>query len=310
MDNKDRLKQLINIKGPVIPSDVYSELGLNILMTSATMAELVSNNILKISAVKIGSSPLYYLPGQENMLQQFSKHLHEKAKKAYDILKNKKILKDSDLEPVIRVALREIKDFAIPLKVNYENKSEIFWKWYLLPNEDAQSSIKKHLKLGDEKKEIKIPSKKENLMKKQEIKKEETIIKKTDIKKQKPFINQTTPFKKTETIKKSVSEKSKALFDNLYDYFNKNNIFIVRKEINKRKTSGDFIVEVPTPVGKLTYFCRVKDKKSINDSELASAFVQGQQNKLPVLFITSGRLTKKAKEMLNKEFKGMNLKQL
>ena len=172
MDNKDRLKQLINIKGPVIPSDVYSELGLNILMTSATMAELVSNNILKISAVKIGSSPLYYLPGQENMLQQFSKHLHEKAKKAYDILKNKKILKDSDLEPVIRVALREIKDFAIPLKVNYENKSEIFWKWYLLPNEDAQSSIKKHLKLGDEKKEIKIPSKKENLMKKQEIKKE------------------------------------------------------------------------------------------------------------------------------------------
>lgn len=293
MDAKEKLKQLIKIKGPVIPSDVYTELGMNLLMTSATMAEMVSNNTLKISSVKIGSSPFYFLPGQEEMLQRFSKHLHEKAGKAYELLKNKKVLKDSALEPVVRVALREIKDFAVPLKVNYENKSEIFWKWYLLPNQDAQEIIRKELKIKDAKKD-ETASQKETLFEQPKPKKEKQAIKKTE----------------TEPIKKQLPEKPKRLFGNIYDYFNKNNISITNKEINKRMTAGDLIVDVPTPVGKVTYFCRVKDKKTINDSDLASAFVQGQQEKLPVLFITSGKLTKKAKQMLNKEFKGINIKQL
>ena len=280
MDNKEKLKQLVKIKGPIIPSNVYSELGSNILMTSALIAEMVSNNILKVSSVKIGGSPLYYLPGQEERLQEFSKYFHEKEKKAYELLKEKKILRDITLEPVTRVALREIKDFAVPLKVNYKDKSEIFWRWYLLPSKEAEKTIEKEIKVKEPKKEIKIE-------KQQKIKKAE----------------------KSTEVKKNQIEKTNR-FDKLYEYFNKNKISIINKEINKRKTGGDLIIEVPSPVGRIKYFCRVKDKKRINDSDLASAFVQGQQNKLPVLYITSGQLTKKAKEMLSKEFKGMNIKQL
>ena len=40
------------------------------------------------------------------------------------------------------------------------------------------------------------------------------------------------------------------------------------------------------------------------------AFVQAQLSKLPALFLSTGSLSKKAKEMLGKEFKGMVVKQI
>jgi len=66
-------------------------------------------------------------------------------------------------------------------------------------------------------------------------------------------------------------------------------------------------VDVPSPVGKLSYFCRANNKKRVADPDLASAFVQGQFKKLPVLFITPGKLTKKAQGMLKNEFKHLTL---
>jgi hypothetical protein len=43
---------------------------------------------------------------------------------------------------------------------------------------------------------------------------------------------------------------------------------------------------------------------------MAAAFVQGQLRKLPTLLLSTGTLSKKAKEMLGKEFKGMVVKQI
>ena len=39
-----------------------------------------------------------------------------------------------------------------------------------------------------------------------------------------------------------------------------------------------------------------------NDKDLSSFYVDGQMKKLPILYITTGELTKKAKEKLEKEF--------
>ena len=44
-------------------------------------------------------------------------------------LRVKKVLRDISLEPVMRVALRELKDFAIPLNVKINGNSEVFWKF-------------------------------------------------------------------------------------------------------------------------------------------------------------------------------------
>ena len=47
-------------------------------------------------------------------------------------LKNSKILKDSDQEPAIRVALRGLKDFAIPFKFN----GDIMWRYAFVPESE------------------------------------------------------------------------------------------------------------------------------------------------------------------------------
>jgi len=120
--------QTIRMNGPVIPAQIAKVIGTDIMIASATLSELVSNNILKISNIKFGSTPLYYLPGQESRLQDFAKNLHEKDKKAYDLLMQKKILRDKTAEPIVRVALRSIKDFAVPLQVKINDNVEIFMK--------------------------------------------------------------------------------------------------------------------------------------------------------------------------------------
>lgn len=291
---KERIIELIKIKGPIIPVQISKETNLDILMSSAHLSELSSERKVKISNIKIGGSPLYYLPGQEAYLQNFSDNLHEKEKKAFDILRERKVLRESKLEPVIRVALREIKDFAIPLQVTYKNNTEIFWKWYLLSKEEASSLIKALL---TKKEQPQIDTKKE-------IKSYETEIKKPAIKKEtkKPVEEKPREIKGT--------DKTFSFLEETKSYFNKNKITIKNSEIIRKNSEIDFILEVPSAVGNLEYYCKAKNKKRVNDGDLSSAYVQGQLKKMPVLFLTKGGLTKRAKEMLNKEFKNMHINQI
>src|SRR3989338_1820838 len=103
MDNRDKILEFIKIKGPVMPVQISKEIGTNILMASAHLAELTATGKLKISTIKIGDSPLYYLLGQEAMLQKFIESFNDKEKKAYDLLQQSKVLRDAEQEPVIRV---------------------------------------------------------------------------------------------------------------------------------------------------------------------------------------------------------------
>lgn len=284
-DIREKILQFIREKGPIIPVEITKHINSNILMASAHLSELSSNGKVKVSNVKVGGSPLYYLPGQEAQLQKFSNNLHEKEKKSYDLLFQKKVLRDNELEPVIRVALRAIKDYAVPLQVNFKDSSEIFWKWYLLTNKEAEELIKSVIKEKEEPIEKEIPKKIEETQKKIE-----------------PLIE------KKKLIKKEKIDKN-IFLDKTSNYFSRNKINILSKEI-LRKTEVDFIIQVPSAVGNLEYYCKAKNKKTINDADLASAFAQGQLRKLPVLFITNGELTKRAKEMLQKDFKGMGVKQI
>ena len=145
MEINERILAIIKEKGPILPVQASKEINETILMTSARLSELLSAKHIKISNLKVGGSPLYYSAGQEAQLQKFTDNLNGMEKKAYDLLLQNKVLKDSEQEPAIRVALRQIKDFAIPLQVNYENKTEIFWKWYLIDIKEAEPLIKNKL---------------------------------------------------------------------------------------------------------------------------------------------------------------------
>jgi len=286
METNEKILSIIKEKGPVLPVQVSREINDNILITSARLSELLTAKRIKISNLKVGGSPLYYSSGQESKLQNYVDNLKDMEKKAYDILLQNKILKDSYQEPAVRVALREIKDFAVPLQVNYENKIEIFWKWYMIDNKEAEVLIKNILL-----KKIKsVPEK--TLEKPKEEKQEPSELKKDTTKKIKRTIDKVVFLKEVQ------------------DFFDRSKINIIETYNTKRSSEIDFIIELQTTIGNIKYFCKSKNKKKINDSDISTAVIQSQSKNLPLLFLTNGDLAKKAQEMLNNEFKNITFKKI
>ncbi len=311
METRDQILEIVKRKGPVIPSQIAKEIGSNILMASAHLAELTESRKLRISRIKYGGSPLYYCPGQESMLQKYSANLNEKEKKSYDLLSEKKILRDSEQAPVVRVALREIRDFAMPLTVKHNDAIEIFWKWYLINDEEAERLIKSKLNIMQEQ----MPSEKKILQKIGSSKEEnpkpllEVAEKQKKIEENKEIKPIEEKVKEKKERKSKVSGKESDFLINVRNYFEKSNISVISTEVI-RKAEADFIIQIPSIVGNLRYFCRARDKKKISDSDLSAAFVKGQLQRLPVLFVSGGDLTSKAQDMLGKELNSLTFKQI
>lgn len=298
-ENSDKILQLIRMRGPLLPLDVSKALNTNVLFASAMLSELVDKGTIKLSNLKIGGSPLYYMPGQESRLQNYYSRLNDKERKAYDMLKQKQVLRDRALEPVIRVALRSIKDFAIPLQVNAGNVSEIFWKWYMTSDSEAEILIKQQLGLDQ--------------VKKKEVPQEEQVKEEQkEVKKPKEIKKQEKPHEKAEEnldIDHFI-DKTDSFGEKIRKFFNENKIDVIESKTIRKKSDFEFIVRVPSAVGKINYLCMAKNKAKFNDKDLSSAYVHGQAKKLPVLFLITGELTKKANEMLEKEFKNITVKKI
>jgi hypothetical protein len=286
MLNKENVFEIIKKKGPVIPRDIMKELGGDTFLIGAVLSQLKSSNKIKVSNTKIGGSPVYYIPEQKNKLQDLYKYLHHKEKQAFDLLKKKGILQDSKLEPSIRVALRNIKDFAKPVEVNLKEKKILFWRWFLLPNQEVEQRIRKIL-----------------IKKTEKLKKED---KETIKEKQEKQVS----LEKEKEENKIKKETDDSFFEKITEYFDENDIEIIEKEIVRKNREIDMVIKIPSAAGKLTYYCRARNIKKTNHGHLSTAYVEGQNRKLPILYITTGQLTKRAQEMLEKEFKNITVKQI
>lgn len=304
MIDKNSVLQIVKLKGPVIPRDVIKELGGDTFLIGAILSQLTDNKEIKISYVKMGGSPFYYCAGQETKFSILYNYLNEKEKRAHDILKQKKIIRDSDADPLLKVVLRQIKDFAKPLEVNINGQKEIFWKWYFLPNQEAEPIIRDIVSLSQPKKEItQEPIKEQSFRPKYEEKtnKDESQVEKKEYveahkEKQEQLIEK-------QLEKRQENEKTEdKLLNKLLKKFNEKNIEILEKEILRKNSDIELIIKIPSEVGKLKYFCKAKDKKKTNDKDLSSCFVDAQMRKLPMLYVTTGELTKKAQEKQEKEF--------
>lgn len=304
MDNKQKILNLIRMRGPSLPVHISKQVNTNILMASAMLSEMVSRGELKVSSIKLGSSPLYYIKGQESQLQKYADRLNFKDKRTYETLKDKKVLRDKLLQPIERVSLRQIKDFAVPLKVKIGSEVELFWKWYLLPNNEAELILKKFLQSTrvEPKQEIPKPNIKHEV-RPQPIKKHEA----QKIPKNQPIIKQEAKQQPKKFVDTTTGDEFISLVRN---YFSKNKIDVIEQKIIRKKSEIDFIIKIPSAVGTLTYYCKAKSKKRSNDTDLASALVQSQMKKLPAIYLITGDLTKRAKDMLHKEFKGMTIKKI
>ena len=361
LELKSKVLSFVQSRGPVIPIKVAKHFGSNTIFISAILSELISGNQVKLTKAKIGSSPLYYTPGQEAKLGDALKdYLKQYPKKAFDLLKDNKVLRDVDCEPAMRAALRDIPDFAVPLKVTIEGNEELFWKWHVLENEDTKILINNILERiynkekpkeevkEEPKEEIKEEPKKDlseqeqiNEEIKQEFEEPEPVEEQEDFKepeepKEEPKeeFEEEVEDKEEEQVEEEPEDESESTLlqeqqeqetlltpdkekpkekdfeKTIISFLNRKNINILEKQTIKKNREFNFVVKVPSNVGDLMYFVKAKNKKKVNEGELLLAFTEGQNLKLPTIYVTNAETTKKAINYMEKNMKGLLYKKI
>jgi hypothetical protein len=288
MINADTVLSLVKEKGPLIPRDVVKALGGDTFLTGALLSQLVESKLLKITRAKIGGSPVYYAAGQEEGLEILYKSLNEKDKRGYDLLKEKKVLRDIECEPLLRISLRNLKDFAQPFQVIVGETEETFWKWHLFSDEDTEKLVNSMFSVAEEPKEAKETEEQEQQEAPQKEKPKEKEVQST-------------------LENKEPKEEKESFADRLSHLFREKHIEVIESKVIKKQNEIEYIVKAPSIAGKTYFFVKAKDKKKTSDKDLSLMYIQGQTKKLPVLFITTGEMTKKAYEMLDAEFRSISV---
>ncbi|MGV8162067.1 MAG: hypothetical protein ACP5N2_01895 [Candidatus Nanoarchaeia archaeon] len=333
--SEEQVLSAVKSNGPVVPMDVRAILKAgDSIIIGATLSTLSARGLVKITSIKRGGSPFYYLPGQEEKLSDLSKYLGEKDRRTFDLLKQKKAMRDKEEEPLIRVSLRNLPDFAKRIDVEVGTEQEIFWKWYLITDDEAISILSRKSQFKkpevDEDKEsktivdVKSEEREKTTNVKEEIKsevKEDKKEKSTRKKKEKASEQDSeqvagveqqllTPLSSQGQVQSSISNFNDAFINKAARFLESGGINIKDSKQIKKSVEYDLIIEIPTSVGNIEYFCKVKGKKKCSEADLSSAYVQGQGLRLPVLFLTTGEVVKKAKEKLKTDFKGMIVKEI
>ncbi|MEN9625732.1 MAG: hypothetical protein RL557_60 [archaeon] len=298
----------IQRRGPSLPVQIAKEVNMSSLFISAFLAELVGNKRVRVSNLKVGGSPLYYIEGQEEKLEQFYNYMHPKEGEAFLLLRKNKILKDSDQAPAIRVALRSIKDFSAPLSV----ENELYWRYLFIPELEARAMIIaiSREKYIQEEKSIEVRET-EPVVEIQEITREEKIVVheplqlKTEIKsvlqqeKKKSSEKEITPqtFENPLVIKekeKKIKVKPKSVFAlKAIGFLEKNNFSIVEEKEWKAK-EFTCVVAIESQLGTLHFYTQAKDKKSISEDDLKYLLSESQKIPLPAFLLHTGEISKKA----------------
>jgi len=317
---KQRMIEFLQRTGPSLPIHVAKAIGVNVLFSSAFLSELMAKKQVLTSNMRIGSSPLYFLPGQESQLEKFSSHLNTRELEAFNLLKEKGVLEDHQLEPVVRVALRAISDFAFPLKYN----EKLYWRYFSLSPENAMAMISVS-QVPIQKVENEYV--KEVFQKRAEVEIVPLVIPEVVSVREEIEIAE-VPREKIETVQnesnRSGEEKENILGEKVADEevkeikhkekkeklndkseFVENVIsklkhkkFEILQEVEVKKKEYMAKVKIDSDVGEIVFLAVAKDKKSISDNDLAVALQRAQSEKLPAMVLAFSELNKKGKEYL------------
>ena len=279
---KEKIMQILKRKGPSLPVHIATELNISMLFASAFLSELLSEKKIKISYLRVGSSPVYFILGQELGLERYSQYLKSKEKEAFLLLKEKEFLRDVKQLPAIRVALRSINDFAIPFKKN----EEIFWRYFTTPESEFKEKViltptrtptKKSVLLTVPKK---ISSGSELISTEQELNIFDDKIKKKTKK---------TPIKK-KTIRKKQDNK---FFIKVKEFLSKKSIEILDIE---GFSKNEIILKVSSQ-GKEKLLIAY-NKKRVNDTDIIKAHKKASELSLSYMVLSLGEPLKKLSNLI------------
>jgi len=283
---KEKILFTLRRRGPCLPVHIASEIETSILFASAFLSELVSEKKIRMSYMRVGSSPLYLIPGQEYLLERFSQYLKNKEKDAFELLRTNKFLIDSKQDPAIRVALRSIKDFAIPFKED----DEMVWRYHTekgtgfklsrpIVQKREESIQKREEFVKEEIKEIEKP-KQLDIFGEENKEPVKNIIKKIPI--------------KTSLRKNTASQKKNEKF------FNKVKEFLAEKSIGISDIEGfsktDLILRIID--GGIEKILIAYNKKRIAEADLLKAYKKASEYNLPYIILSLGDPPKKLENLI------------
>jgi len=280
MQIKEKIISLLRLSGPSLPVHIAKGTGLSILFASAFLSELFYEKKIIISNIKVGNSPLYFLSGQEPQLERFFQYLKSKEKDAFLLLKEKKFLKDDEQQPAIRVALREIKDFAIAFRKN----DEVYWRYFIVNEEEFD---KKEMPVSIEiKEEPEVIPEKEFAGEKEEEPEEELKIfgPEEPVKKEKKKIT-----------KRKISQKQdEKFFNKIKEFLSEGNIEILDiQSFNK----NDLVLRINEDGEEKLLIAY--NKKRITTADLLKAHKKSSEANLQYLVLSLGEPSKNLKDLIS-----------
>jgi len=310
----DTLKLILDFlkrKGPSLPIHIAKEADMNTLFAGAYLSELFKEKELKISDMKVGSSPLYYLEGQEELLGNFTQHLPSKEKEAHDLLKKNGILEDTKQTPAIRVALRNIKDFAIPYKID----NKVIWRYMIsekpLELIEETKSIKKQPTKKTASRTPQKSSSKPTITAEQLKEQAEKEIEKELIEETKKDIQEPEEIEKSDIIEeieetpkpipvpKKLTKKPKKLtpkdkfLQQIKNYLEKKGVDIIEIEKHDKKQ-----IAARVKIKDQAYLLMAFNKKRFDESDLLKAYRKYNDEEIPFYFLSKGELSKKTEETI------------
>ncbi|MCD6547371.1 MAG: hypothetical protein J7K22_02345 [Nanoarchaeota archaeon] len=250
---EEKVYQIVTYKGPILPIEVAKILGIETYLASAILSTLVNKNLVKLSFRKVGSSPLYYVKGQENKVREILfKELNELEKKTLERLKELKVAFKEDLYPQERFLLNDLKDFVSYLQIKKDDMEVFCWKHYSVGDNEFKEIIERKLFKKEPEKQI------------QETKSQAEI-----------------------PIKKEVKRKTKKI--SIKEFENKvlEKVKTFAEIIDKKTTKGSvrILAYVETPIGKQKVVIIAKNKRNLNENDISKIFVEEQKNKIPIVIL-------------------------
>jgi len=290
-DKKTKILSILESGGPSIPVRISKAIGMDPVFASALLAELLSAKTIKMSNMKIGASPMYLIPGQEQRLEEHIGHLKSGEKEAYIKLKERKLLSDEEEAPAIRVALRNLKDFASAFKF----KDKIMWRYTFTPQEEIQKILdpekKKSPKKIENENEETSETKRDKVSHDKSEEVEEISVEKTEESKEESKTIEPIFNKREE---KEPKENNQSFLEEIESFLkNQNTEIVAIEEVDKKKV----IARIKTENREALLFAF--NKKRINEQELMKCYKKSKAVALSYKIIVRGDLTKKMNETID-----------
>ena len=296
MSNLEKAYDLTR-KEPILPSEIASKLGVDSFLAKAFLDQLVEAGKLKMTSDKIAGVPVYFVAGQE-------------------LIADSKIKKLLGIKPTATNFAK-----SVPQSPALEQKrAEFKARLEEIEKKEAEMKRAKDIKIAA-KAQIKVKDfvkPKVEVVRKEEPKPAAPAVKETEIKHieipVQPKVEEPKPesieVQVVNAVKKLISGTTSPVVDATLNQLNGAGAEIISQEIKKRGKEAFIVAKIPSSIGPLQFLVIAMGKKTITKDDLALAYAEGVEQKLPVLLYSNGKIAKPAQAYLDKVSGVVKFKQL